>query len=77
MKFERAINVTRGFKDDLPCNSPISPVSNRKRVETLSRVTATTNPSDKSRALLEFVKDDLFPKVGLPSVAVPLTANHF
>lgn len=77
MKFERAINVTRGFKDDLPCNSPISPVSNRKRVETLSGVMATTNLRDKSRALLEFVKDEPSPKVGLVPVAIPLTANHF
>lgn len=77
MKFERAIDVTRGFKEDLPCNSPISPVSERKRFETVTRVMATANPSGKSRALQEFVKDDLYPKVGLVPLIVPFTANHF
>ena len=76
MKFERAINVMRGFKEDLPRNSPISSVSDRKRVETVTGLMTTTNPSDRSRALLEFVKDDLCPKVGLVPVAAPFTANH-
>jgi hypothetical protein len=76
MKFERAIDVTRGFKENLPCNSPISPVLERKRFGTATGVMATKNPSDESRALQEFVKDDLYPKVGLVPVTVPFTANH-
>lgn len=77
MKFEGAINVTRGFKEDLPCNSPISPVSERKRFGTVTGVTDTTNTSGEFRALQEFVKDDLYPKVGLVLVTVSFTANHF
>jgi hypothetical protein len=76
MKFEGAINVTRGFKEDLPCNSPISPVSERKRFGTVTGGMAT-NPSGEFRALQEFVKDDLYPKVGLVLVTVSFTANHF
>ena len=77
MKFERAIDVTRGFKEDLPCNSPISPVSERKRFGIVTGVIATTNPSGEFRALQEFVKDDLYPKVGLVPVTVSFTAIHF
>jgi hypothetical protein len=71
-RFERAVNVLSAFRDNFPSNDPLA---DRKWDETVTRAMAVPNTDDRSRGLVDVLKENLYPNVGLFPVAVPLMAN--
>ena len=72
-RFETAIDVLFAFKGDFPFNDP---VSDQKWEETATRAMVIPPTNDRSRSLVDALKENLYPKVGLVPAIVPLSANH-